>query len=287
MNENDKLILKAYMKAHAESPSGGSVGADANPQQSMVREITYPGFPYVTRLIADFKDVPAGQDSIIVPVPVVMDLPGTATTGVYDDDSLVLEYNTIPVTAEIGKCLVWNRVFARNALWGALASNMKEGTRVMEKKLFDLILDEFDSSVGANTFDAANSGTLTYEDIVTGCARIWGADLTCDFVLVDELGYAQLLLDEDLINSQTVGTTSPVTAGQLTTVLGCTIIMSTAVDANKAYFISKRAITVAMASDLLVEEFSRAETDRYGIVLTMVYGLGPVLPAGIAICNYS
>jgi hypothetical protein len=213
-----------------------------------------------------------------------MDEPGTATAGVYEDDSLLIDYATIPVTAEIGKCLVWNRKFKTDALWGALESNLKKGAQVMEKKLFDLILDKFDKNVGANTFDVENSGTLSYNDIVNGCSILWGAEMTCDFVLVDEVAYASLLKDETLINSQTIGTT-PARTGQIPTVLGCTIIMSTAVDSGKAYFISKDAITVAMKTDLSVETFDRPELDRYGAVLTMIYGLGAIVPEGIAIAS--
>ena len=275
---SNKLILEAFKKTLKED--AGTSPDDVHLMSQLV-DIISPGFPFITRDIVTFKDVPKGINSIVVPIEGNLSTPGTMTAGAFAEQHFTLTYCTITPDEPLGVNCVWDREYAEDANWGAMEVHLKAAKRAMEQQLFETILAKFDSEVAGNTF-AYSGSTLCYADLVNGRELLAANDYTMDYIIVSPVDFASLLIDENIINSL-YGVSQGANTGKISGVLGATIIESTLVDAGTVYFIDKRAVTVAIRRDLQLEEYSRPETNKYGFVLSSRYGLGSVLPECIAI----
>ena len=280
----EKLIQKAFEKAYMaklkEAAPATEVPAGLITDQ-LIKEIVPVAFPRLTREVVSVHDVEKGSTSVVIPVSAKFDAVEEEVDGIFDtENSVLVTSKTITLDNEKGINVTFSRTYLEDAAWDAYQDNLKNASEALEIGLFDEILDEFDATVGSNTFSIGS--TMTFADVVTGWELLESADYKVDYMLINPAEMADLLLDEKMTSQLYLGSEA-VKSGVFPTVLGFSILVSTEVEAGTVYFVNKQAVHIAIRRDKKIEEFAYPTANKYGFLITCRYGIGDVIPAAIAL----
>jgi len=268
----DSYIMRSLKEHLVETKADTS---DANAQVEMEKAVWDIGYPSLANKIAIVREVPKGVTSAIITSPSKLTA-STMTAGDYGVQFVPMTYCTIPLSEPYGVRLGWTREYLEDTKWDAHGVNLREAGRCIEDKEFADMLTALDTGITSNTF--APAATLTWANIVEGWKMVAEDDYQADVLLVNPVEYAQMLLLDEFIDSAKLGKTGPIGTSSIHETLGLEVISSTKVTAGKLYFIdTKKCLAIAKRRARTVEEYRNPETNEYGIVATVRYGIKVVL----------
>jgi hypothetical protein len=265
---DSKNIFRAYKESHiGEAAAAGSEVTASD----IVKDIMKTPTPFLTREIGVFYEVSKGQNNVIVPKMGAVTAT-TLTTGDYGAvGNAVFTFATITVNQDYGVNLQWDRGFAEKANWEVMGPFVSEGVRACEERLMGTI---------CNALNANASGTvtltnpLTWAQITAGMTSLAVNNFNCDVVIMHPTQYGQLLQLQQFVDASYMGSDRNIKTGIIDTELGAKFIRTTKCPTGTILFIdSTKALGAGMARDGKVEEYAYPDVNKYGVVISEVYGV--------------
>ena len=248
--------------------------SDAGITERMYDEVWEKAEPHLTREVCHV--IQCDSTSQKVPVPTA-GTAGALSGGTFPSSGEAYGFQTLSVDINVGVNANWTREFLEEANWDVVSRQVKETGRAVEENIMGSIVAAanavlFSEQAGGATFTV--DGTLTWKNVVDGIAKVEAENFHVDKVLVGPAMYGELLNNGTFVNAAIVGSDQAIRSGVIPTMLGVDFIRTSKCPADTMHFIDSSAfMAMGIFRDLQVEPYERPETNKYGIVTSMRYGL--------------
>jgi len=148
------------------------------------------------------------------------------------------------------------------------------GYALAKKMDSDIISDFLDTTTHSNigSVDAATSGVLAYDDVITAVATIRGKNYDPDTLVIHPDQAADLLKDTKFINASAYGSREPILRGEIGQFAGLKVFVTSQMTSGKALvFDSKRASILVIKRDVTVRRREEPERDAITLYITQMY----------------
>lgn len=230
--------------------------------------------PFLSREV--LRTVMVTDESVKFPIPtaaVATDLSG----GTYGTAGESYAYGTLSVDKNKGINPLWTREFIELVTFDAVSRQVSECGRAIEEQVMGDIITEFDAIAVADQAGGATlsiSGTITWPEFVSGISTIEGEDFHPDIVVVGPALYGELLGLQQFIDASYRAENDPIKTGVISTTFGVKVIRSSKATADRIYYVDSTALgALGILRDITVEPYERPETNKYGLVVSMRYGI--------------
>jgi len=179
------------------------------------------------------------------------------------------EYDNITLTPKkYGVRPLISREMVEDAEWDVIEYQLAEAGRAMadietEKIVSQMIID------AGNSVAAATSGTLAYSDVVNIFKECLVDGFTPDTIAIHPTELADLLKDTAIQKAMEWGGQAVAPSGQIATLLGMQVLVSTKVTSGTALIVdSKHAGVLFIRRDITTEEYEDPIKDLAGVAVT-------------------